>query len=558
MKARVAQLEWQQAPQTAERLEASPSISEGRGWTPQDGCTAPTGTANEVEYLSVAAMGEPEKRDAFIHGTSFVTMVQEVTRLSTLSGPMPRPCEEENDAATLSLEWFDEDSRKSCGYGLRHFAEAYGQGLHQLLPCVSPNTWSEVLDLATSIEQGTATGIGREPVLELLLCFFTCLGALNTADYSTTKGPVRRLAQRCAWQLPAALHDASDLHAVCYLFLASLLCLYMFEATSSWNFAGLALTKAISSGFHRASFSLQANEAPSTLFWSLHILDRAFAAVLDRPLSIEDGDMTIQLPLATPLTYGPHEGIHVQALSTWIIHYSHMVSGWRRDLASDAELATCVESLAYWRDTCREIELPNRAGGHDVSDTDTGHLLAKAIESRLTCRALVQLFTRLTATRQISGLLSQCNVQVEVEVPRFLTAYKAALDAHVIGPTILDVWSIFGATVAFVASCQPSLSGQLQDSVQPAFGIGVAVMKVVSACIDLLRVISVRCDAALDLQDVLWAFLLALESSGRSASCRASVGLDNVHALNSSISQCRLSVPRHQVKIMHLALALDP
>jgi hypothetical protein len=511
---------------------------------------ASTGAANEVEYLSVAAMGEPEKRDALNPGPSFVTMVQEVTRHSIMSGPSLQPSSAGYMlAGTTGLKHFNDALSTACGYGLQHFAAEYGRWHGQLLPCMPTEEWTAVLDLAKLLREYGANNVNAEPVTALLLCLSACVGASNNIAHTAAQNVVQNLASCCAELLPRALEHASDLQAVSCLFLMAILCLHMFDEISSWSFAGLALTKAISAGFHRASQPPDTTEATSTVFWSLYVLDRHFACVMDRPLSIEDGDMTIQLPIALPPVRDGHT-VDIRFLSTWMIHYSHMVSSWRR---RDTDYESCLRSLAYWRDTCREaIQDETTVGSH----AKPSHILMQAIESQLSCQALVQLFHHLAISRASSNSLLRCNEQLEAEAPRFLTIYRSAIDVHVLGPTILDVWSVFGATLAYIAARQLSSMALATNSSTPSLGSVVAVIKTVSGCVDVLRTISIKHSAVADLQQIIWTFLSALESSNPAV--RPSTGNANeVDALHAVVSQSRLPVPRHLIEIMDAALGLN-
>jgi hypothetical protein len=508
---------------------------------------ASKGSANAVDYLSVAAMGEPEKSDALNHGPSFVTLVQEVVRSSALADPKRfMNVSGYSGNAIITMEKVHESLELSCGHGFRHFAEVYGEGLGQLLPCISLEDWNALIELATSIDQSGVAGTSREPLLELMLCFTTSLAILGGPDLQAAQASVTLLAKYCAQQLPIVLWDSSDRHAVCCVLLAAILSVYLFDEEASWHLAGLAMTKAIASGFHRFSTSTERPDDASVLFWCLYTLDRAFATVLDRPLSVEDGDMTISLPPATPITTPGVKAVDISALSIWIIHYSWMLSTWRRG-HFDADLSIYLGELAYWCETCREVDSCHQPGGNVTRDPRS-YLFMKAIESQLTCRALVQLFVQSFTTNKPRYEPHQYITELEREVPRFLTTYKDALDTHVLGPTILDVWSIFGATVVFIVARQSSASVQSAEVARNFYASGVAVMKVVSLCMELLRAIGLRYNAVLSLQDILWAFLTALETSSQTKTA------EDIADFRLAISRSRVSVPRHLMQIMKQAV----
>ncbi|KAI2886385.1 transcriptional regulator family: Fungal Specific TF [Aspergillus niger] len=92
--------------------------------------------------------------------------------------------------------------------------------------------------------------------------------------------------------------DMSMLHSLLLLIIYS-----MFSSVggSTWHLLGLAMKKAISYGFHKEPlYDIGIPEEKLTrrrgIFWNLYILDRTISCAMDRPFSIEDEDITLQVP----------------------------------------------------------------------------------------------------------------------------------------------------------------------------------------------------------------------------------------------------------------------
>ncbi|KAK6832175.1 hypothetical protein RU639_002519 [Aspergillus parasiticus] len=71
---------------------------------------------------------------------------------------------------------------------------------------------------------------------------------------------------------------------------------------STWHLVGLAMKKCISFRLHREPYpdsdiSQEELNSRRSIFWALYVLDRTISCVMDRPFSIEDEDILVQLPV---------------------------------------------------------------------------------------------------------------------------------------------------------------------------------------------------------------------------------------------------------------------
>lgn len=515
---------------------------------------------NEVGYLSVAAMGEPDRQDDNTYDNpSFATLVEVATKLSPDLVPSRRlPNTSSDPPHGISLLAIQEELMRLCRCDLQFFIDVYCSGMGQIYPCVPKASCHESLDTALQSERENLATRGQRASSEalLLVCFTASLGILNSPHYRSVRHPLERLMTGAMALLPSVVSETPDVEAVRVLLLASVLCLHRFEEASSWHLTGLAVTKAISAGLHRNKTPESSADDSSTLLWTLYKLDRAIAFVLDRPFSIEDGDMTIQLPQVTSLHAVGLPDVDLQPFFAWTVHYSHMLSGWRRQPVPDLE--ACRSSFAYWRETCHEFLISSQpVDGHGPTGKGGLSAIVNAVEAQLTCRALVHLFLRsLESQPPSSSFLESLSSDLEREVPQLLTRYKAAMDLEALNPSLVDASDILGAVTAYICSRQTFLLDQPQLRAQSGTtALAVPGMRLVTLYMNVLQKMADRFEPILDFQELLWCFLSALESRGESPD-QLGLGSQRAasHLLKQALSRCRVPVPRHVAYLMERAI----
>ena len=504
--------------------------------------------AHEVEYLSVAAMSGPDGQTLPLHDNpTFATLVNEAIKL----GDDPQVIDTMPPSRPLSLLSLQEELVALCRRNLRDFIDQYCEGVGHVYPCISSNSCREAVDLALQLEQGSAVSQNDRSSSEYLLiaCLVSSLSIINSPHYQIAEPIVQRLVAGSFALLPMVSAEASDTEAVRCLILAAIVAMYRFNEGSSWHFLGLAITKAISAGIHRQK---QPNDEDDStqLFWALYKLDRRFAFVLDRPFSIEDGDMTVQPPPAgSSPPGGAYHHFDPRSVFIWTIHYAQMLSSWRRQ--TNADLDELYSGYEYWRETCGELINSVRHHGN-ANRLATAQLLAVLAlnEKQLACRALVQLLILSFGKSQgMKGLLEgRLQYALRAEIPQLLADYKNGFDAHNFAPTILDAYDVVGATIAYIwALQQPSTaqSGCHQVTGNP---LAVSDMRLFTLAMDVLQRMAQRFAPVSDFQELLWSFLTVLEQKAGHPHGRTS----NAN-LQDAFSRCRLSIPDHLAALMVFA-----
>ncbi|KAI3012618.1 transcriptional regulator family: Fungal Specific TF [Aspergillus niger] len=102
-------------------------------------------------------------------------------------------------------------------------------------------------------------------------------------------------------KFPSIIRSNDDMGLLHSLLLLIIYSMFSSVGGSTWHLVGLAMKKAISYGFHKEPLSdLGIPEEKLTrrrgIFWNLYILDRTISCAMDRPFSIEDEDITLQVP----------------------------------------------------------------------------------------------------------------------------------------------------------------------------------------------------------------------------------------------------------------------
>ncbi|KAK5056528.1 hypothetical protein LTR84_012059 [Exophiala bonariae] len=518
-------------------------------------------TTSEVGYLSVAAMSGPDRQDMNAHNSpSFATLVRHTTHLSRDPVSSRRLVNDNSSTPqSQSLLEIQAELTKLCNCDLRFFVDAYIKNAGHIFPCISQARCHEALNTALQSEKNGDALQGHHTASEsvMVTCFTASLGILHSAHVRTISHSLQCLMAAALAMLPAAVAETSDIEAVRFLLLAAVLGLHRFEETSSWHFIGLAITKAISAGLHRNKIPESSSDDSQTLLWTLYNLDRACSFVMDRPFSIEDSDMTIELPQATSLATTRPTTVDLHPFFVWSVHYARTMSEWKRQLVPDPEI--CHSSFAYWRETCHEYVMSTQSGSDQASsDQVSSTILVSVAEAQLTCRALVHLLLQaLHSPLPPLSLLQRVRKGLEHEVPQYLASYKAAMDTESLGPNLLDAYDILAAFLGYIYSRQSFVLDQTGK--QSQFGtihIGVAGMRLVTLGMDVLQKISDRFEPILDLKELLWCFLTALESHGQSTTLPGQSSQPTaVHTVREALSESRIPVPPHLALLMERAFS---
>ncbi|KAE8167669.1 hypothetical protein BDV40DRAFT_312124 [Aspergillus tamarii] len=270
-----------------------------------------------------------------------------------------------------------------------------------------------------------------------------------------------------------------------------LLALYsMFSSLggSTWHLVGLAMKKCISFRFHRelypdSDMSQEELNRRRSIFWAFYVLDRTISCVMDRPFSIEDEDILVQLPVynstsktVAEFDFGCHIIMHARLLSTV------------RSSSSRGRLYH-YRNLSHWRD------LPK-----SVKEFAPGNSALSASVKQLTCRALTQIVLLTRGAQSNGGIVGDTRA-IEHDVVDGCQAYIN--DAYYyseqgkLAASFIDGFDLFAAGVLVI--CLPALSSLAGPSRETA---------TISKCTALLTTIGERFPSL----KVLRKLLLALSS----------------------------------------------
>ncbi|KAB8243389.1 hypothetical protein BDV35DRAFT_383253 [Aspergillus flavus] len=257
---------------------------------------------------------------------------------------------------------------------------------------------------------------------------------------------------------------------------------------STWHLVGLAMKKCISFRLHREPYpdsdtSQEELNSRRSIFWALYVLDRTISCVMDRPFSIEDEDILVQLPVynSTSKTVAEFDfGCH-------IIMHARLLSSVRS--SSSRGRLYHYRNLSHWRD------LPK-----SVRDFVPGDSALSVSIKQLTCRALTQIALLTRGTQPNGGIIRDART-VEHDVVDSCQAYINAAYSYSeqgkLAASFIDGFDLFAAGV--LVTCLPSLSPLAGPPRETA---------IISKCTALLTTIGERFPSL----KVLRKLLLALSS----------------------------------------------
>ncbi|KAH8880215.1 hypothetical protein GQ53DRAFT_849091 [Thozetella sp. PMI_491] len=131
-------------------------------------------------------------------------------------------------------------------------------------------------------------------------------------------------------------------------------------AGSSWHLIGFAMAKCIALGYHRDSIApselSEESEQRKWAFWGCYLLDRLICSALDRPLSIDDRDVTVSLPGElgkSPTSLSRAENFHVH-----MFQWARLLSSVLLDFNA-ANFGSHLSHTLYWRAMTPEAAGPD-------------------------------------------------------------------------------------------------------------------------------------------------------------------------------------------------------
>ncbi|KAB8204064.1 D-isomer specific 2-hydroxyacid dehydrogenase [Aspergillus parasiticus] len=481
-------------PQLSPNMETTSAVSPGE--SNQTPSTAPTSFSErsvqaamgEIGFLSRNAMAEPrdetrgfpqelamgnmvraalvisgedpsQSRDLCNHRRTFVTMMGPATGITKeFATPYVNRFLDHVGVMFLHI-----DRRKLQGEFDSYFDAHRGQPSHTK----APNSDTAFLEFKVYMAVAIGMLLSPEPGSELLATGLHAAATERLTIILEQGNCVKTL--HCLWSL--ALYS-------------------MFSSLggSTWHLVGLAMKKCISFRLHREPYpdsdiSQEELNSRRSIFWALYVLDRTISCVMDRPFSIEDEDILVQLPVynstsktVTEFDFGYHIIMHARLLSSV------------RSSSSRGRLYH-YRNLRHWRD------LPK-----SVKDFVPGDGALSVSIKQLTCRALTQIALLTRGTQPNGGIVRDARA-VEHDVVDSCQAYINAAYSYSeqgkLAASFIDGFDLFAAGV--LVTCLPSLSSIAGPPRETA---------IISKCTALLTTIGERFPSL----KVLRKLLLALSS----------------------------------------------
>lgn len=143
--------------------------------------------------------------------------------------------------------------------------------------------------------------------------------------------------------LPLTVQPHSPLDSVHCITMLLFYSLVSAGGGSAWHLLGLAMKTCIALGLHKdAGPQAELGDAdPRWLFWTLYIFDRSLSTVMDRPFSIQDADVSVQVPL---------DADGKALVSRHLVRHAQLASS-IRDGSDDDDAMCAYHNICFWRDS---------------------------------------------------------------------------------------------------------------------------------------------------------------------------------------------------------------
>ncbi|KAK1846348.1 hypothetical protein CCHR01_11014 [Colletotrichum chrysophilum] len=247
-------------------------------------------------------------------------------------------------------------------------------------------------------------------------------------------------------ELPSVLRTEMALEHIHCMIMLLIYSLFNSSGGSAWHLLGLAVKTCISLGLHRepdAHSNLTISEATRRrwLFWTVYYFDRMISLVMDRPVSIQDDDISVRLPI---------EDGHVPVsadisskrlpISRYLILYSQLISSIRAGRKDDVLLT--YSNIIHWRD------LPPNGDRHSSSNQQLSDLF-----HQLSCRALVHLTSSTPPTHESIGPLLGSTQDLDLDTintsRQFVNRCYDLFTQGIFICNFIDAYDVFQAAVTF-------------------------------------------------------------------------------------------------------------
>ncbi|KAL0931563.1 uncharacterized protein CTRU02_214298 [Colletotrichum truncatum] len=294
-------------------------------------------------------------------------------------------------------------------------------------------------------------------------------------------------------QLPSVLRSEAPTEHIHCMVMLLVYSLFNPSGGSAWHLLGLTVKTCISIGLHRepdahTDLTLAEHNKRRWLFWSVYLLDRT---VMDRPLSIQDDDISVRVPPEegdTPLSTS--DSSKRSSLCRYLLLYAQLISSIRTK--GKGNILLDYSNFSHWRDLPPSME---RLQSTAQSTKDVLH--------QLSARALAQLVSP-TALQEVDAGLLLGSVN-DVEMDALMTSdqfigrcYDRFTAGDFVG-SFIDAYDVFQAGVVCV--CLTWRKGQESPTERRL----TKVTEIINKASTLVTVIASRFPALSAFQRVLLA-----------------------------------------------------
>ncbi|KAK2052120.1 hypothetical protein LY76DRAFT_527313 [Colletotrichum caudatum] len=245
-------------------------------------------------------------------------------------------------------------------------------------------------------------------------------------------------------QLQIILRSEVSLEHIHCMVMLLLYSLFNSVGGSAWHLLGLTVKTCISLGLHRepdshADLTTAELNRRRWLFWSVYSLDRTLSIAMDRPLSIQDDDISVQIPMEevdSPVSC--QETSARVTLSRYLINYMQVVSSIRTGRRADILLD--YSNICHWKDLppCMERSMFTTLNIADILQ-------------QLYCRALTQLVSPIhradTNTDLLLGTVHDVEMDAIGTCEHFIDRCYGQLTQGGYSGNFVNAYDIFQAAV---------------------------------------------------------------------------------------------------------------
>ena len=513
--------------------------------TPADIDVNSTSQDNEVEYLSLNAMSGVDVSARPVDRAVFpARLMRDVVQMNFQHSISQKGSHTSLPANTSSpsIETLSDIAQLLLRTDRSRFCEGYhvfsSAGLQLPLYDSDVRTGTEDNFIASSVTESILPSGFAGRCLTRATILLTMRPTGTNVENFPTVSDLTALMKYTNNRLSSEGESSEQIHC---LFLQALVAMYHQSAPSSWHLLGLAITKAIARGLHNKSVrerSVSENDANCDIFWNLFVMDRTMALVMDRPFSIDGGDITLELPCVSSEDQSELSRT-IGTIQVWIVQYMNMLSQWR--VSGLGHLTQYFGDYKYWRRRSNElVEDVTSLTADKHADTNTLLTFVLRYQYQLSSRALLQLSRDLVIQHSESQTVWDIRNEVSKEIPSFVTYLKQTVEVQNQPLNMFDAYDVFGAALLYIRSKYRG---------EEALSLGIAEFRMLNTCTEILQNFATAFPVFAEYKDIIWGFMTALEEIDQ---CRTNPSKfeEVASRLRCQIAKTSVPVPTNLITIM--------